>query len=302
MSKKVIDVSGYQGNVNWAKVKNAGVQGAVIKVIRKDLTADKQFENNWNGCNKADIPIYGVYNYSYATTEIKFTTDAKRVVEILNGRKIKVYLDVENKCQKGLGMALINGINAYKKVIEDAGLEFGVYTGLSFYNRYIKPYAKYIDCDFWIARYPSTAVVAVSYIPSANKQPSISHNLVGWQYSSKTKIDGISGVVDMNLWYGDTPKSKEEDCGAPYPIPERVIYYRKPILMKGEDVKWIQYHLVRLKFLAEYTTNSKGKKVSNIDGVAGDKFKKSVMQAQEHYGLKVDGKVGAQTREVLRWN
>lgn len=302
MSKKVIDVSSYQGNVNWTKVKKAGVQGAVIKVIRQDLTADKQFENNWKGCKEANMPIYGVYNYSYAIKESKFTTDAKRVVEILNGRKIKVYLDVENKCQKGLGITLIKGINAYKKVIEDAGLEFGVYTGLSFYNSYIKPYAKYIDCDFWIARYPSTATVAVSYEPSASKQPNISHNLVGWQYSSKTKVDGISGVVDMNIWYGDTPKSKDEDCGAPYPIPERVIYYRKPILMKGEDVKWIQYHLVRLGFLNAYYYNSKGKKVSNIDGSAGSKFDVAVRKAQIHYGLKVDGKVGAQTREVLRWN
>jgi GH25 family lysozyme M1 (1,4-beta-N-acetylmuramidase) len=302
MSKKIIDVSSYQGSVNWTKVKNAGVQGAIIKVIRKDLDKDNQFEANWTGCEKANMPIYGVYNYSYATTTTKAVTDAKAVIKALNGRKTKVWLDVEDNCQKKLGKRLIDIINAYKTEIENAGLEFGVYTGLSFYNSHIKPYAGYIKCSFWIARYPSTAVVAVSYNPSTNKQPSIHHVLEGWQYSSKTKVDGISGYVDMNIWYGDIPKSKDKPSSNNYPIPTRLIYYRKPILMKGEDVKWIQYHLVRLGFLAEFTVNKRGKKVNNIDGIAGSKFEVAVMKAQEHYGVKVDGKVGSQTREVLRWN
>ena len=50
MSKKVIDVSSYQGLIDWVKVKAAGIQGAILKIIRKDLNPDKQFENNWAGC------------------------------------------------------------------------------------------------------------------------------------------------------------------------------------------------------------------------------------------------------------
>ena len=64
MSKKVIDVSSYQGEIDWGKVKASGIQGAILKVIRKDLNPDKQFENNWKGCEKAGVPIVGVYNYS----------------------------------------------------------------------------------------------------------------------------------------------------------------------------------------------------------------------------------------------
>ena len=140
MSKKVIDVSSYQGKIDWAKVKASGVEGTILKIIRKDLNPDKQFENNWSGCEKVGMPIVGVYNYSYATTISKAIMDARKVIAILNGRKAKVWLDVENKVQKGLGVGLINIINAYKKEIESAGLEFGVYTGLSFYNSYIKPW------------------------------------------------------------------------------------------------------------------------------------------------------------------
>lgn len=298
MKGKVIDVSAYQGDIDWAKVKNAGVDGVALKIIRKDLTPDKKFEEYYTGCQKNNIAIVGVYNYSYATTASKARTDAKAVIETLNGRKIKVYLDVENDCQKNLGTTLVDIINAYKAVIEGAGLEFGVYTGLSFYNSFIKPYAKYINCKFWIARYPSTVQISVSATPNASKQPVINHVLEGWQYSSKGIVPGISGNVDLDEWYGDIPKSSTSSEGCQYPIPTRVIYYKKPIMMKGDDVKWIQHHLIRLGFLAE--KNSKGK--TNIDGYAGKDFDTAVRKAQTYYGVVVDGKVGAETREVLRWN
>ena len=87
--------------------------------------------------------------------------------------------------------------------------------------------------------------------------------------------------------------------GNPYPVPERVIYIPKiGPKMSGDDVKWIQHHLIRLGFLSE--KNSKGK--SNIDGIYGKATRAAVMAAQEHYGIKVDGIVGAATVDILRWN
>lgn len=71
MSKIVIDVSAYNGAIDWKKVKAAGVDAAILKIIRKDLLPDKRFEANWNGCKAADMPLAGVYNYSYATTAAK---------------------------------------------------------------------------------------------------------------------------------------------------------------------------------------------------------------------------------------
>lgn len=105
---------------------------------------------------------------------------AKAVVNTLAGRKVgKVWADVENACLKNKDILLIRIINTYKAVIEAAGYEFGVYTGLSFYNSYIKPYKDYIDCDFWIARYPSTKDMIITMDPAVSKKPSISHNLWG---------------------------------------------------------------------------------------------------------------------------
>lgn len=98
MNKKVIDVSSYQGTIDWKKVKDSGIQGVISKVIRKDLSPDKQFENYWTDCGKAELPIIGVYNYSYAKTAAKARTDAQRVIEVLGKRRVKVWLDMEDAC------------------------------------------------------------------------------------------------------------------------------------------------------------------------------------------------------------
>lgn len=203
MSKKIIDVSSYQGVIDWKKVKASGVEGAILKIVRKDLAPDKQFENNWKGCSDAGIPVVGVYNYSYATTVAKAKYDAQTIVNILAGRRTKVWLDVEDKCQKGLGSKLIDIIHAYWAVIEASGLEFGVYTGISFYNSYIKKYASIINCNFWIARYPSSLRKNVSYMPPDSKKPAIKHIMEGWQYTSKCIVPGVSGNADMSVWYGN---------------------------------------------------------------------------------------------------
>lgn len=301
MSKIVIDVSAYNGAIDWKKVKASGVEGAILKVIRKDLNPDKRFEENWEGCEAAGMQLVSVYNYAYYTTEAKAETGARKVLSILNGRKVKIHLDVEDACLKGLGKKLINIINAYGDVITGAGYEFGVYTGLSFYNSYIKPWAGYLKYDFWIARYPSTTAKTIKQLPDVKKQPAISHVLEGWQWSSAGIVAGISGRVDLNIWYGKIPTT--EPAGCPYPVPERVIYIPKVgPKMSGNDVKWIQYHLVRLGFMAEYYTDSKGRKKSNIDGVYGKTTKAAVLVAQKHYGIKEDGVVGAGTRLVIQFN
>lgn len=297
MSKTVIDVSAYNGVIDWKKVKAAGVEGAIQKVIRKDLNPDKRFEANWNGCKAADMPLAGVYNYSYATSVAKARTDAQKVLNILNGRKVKVWMDVEDACLKGKGKNLIAIINAYGEVITSAGYEFGVYTGLSFYNSYIKPWAGYVKHGFWIARYPSTSTRTIRQLPDVKKQPAILHVLEGWQWSSAGSVPGINGKVDLNIWYGKIPA--KEPVGNPYPVPERVIYIPKiGPKMSGNDVKWIQYHLIRLGFLP--AKNSKGK--SNIDGIYGKDTKNAVLAAQKHYGIKEDGIVGARTRMVIQYN
>lgn len=208
---KCIDVSSYQGNINWNQVKNAGVNKSILKVIRKDLNPDKKFEEYYSGCKSANVEVVGVYNYSYATTSVKAKTDAQKVLSILNGRKIKVWLDVEDKCQQGLGSLLKDIINTYQNIIESAGYAFGVYTGMSFYQSYIKPYEKQIKCkDWWIARYYNGYnKMNVSTNPNESKNPkhTIGRDIYGWQYTSSGQVSGIAGNVDINVLYNTSNNS-----------------------------------------------------------------------------------------------
>ncbi len=201
MALKGIDVSSYQGNIDWSKVSKAGVEFAILKVIRKDLTADTQFEANWTGATEANVPIQGVYNYSYADTVSKAKSDAQKVLEILNGRKPFVWLDLEEDCQKGIGRTLIDIIHAYADVITGAGLKFGYYCNVNFYNSYIMPYCDDLSYPVWIARYPSSKAMAFSDTINQDYLPETYHECYGWQYSSKGTVSGISGNVDLDELY-----------------------------------------------------------------------------------------------------
>ncbi|WMC93166.1 GH25 family lysozyme [Kineothrix sp. MB12-C1] len=204
-TSKCIDVSSYQGNVDWKKVKSAGMNKAILKIIRKDLTPDKKFEEYYLGCKETNIDVIGVYNYSYATTAAKAKIDAQKVLSVLNGRRLKIWLDVEDKCQQGLGATLKDIINAYQEVIESAGYDFGVYTGMSFYTSYIKPYISQIKCnDWWIARYyNSYNKMDLSINPNEQYNPknTIAREIYAWQYTSSGQVPGIIGNVDINILY-----------------------------------------------------------------------------------------------------
>ena len=266
---KGIDVAKWNGTIDWSKVKASGVHFAILKVINKQCREEDAFQKNYVGATTQGLSV-GCYNYSYATTVEKARQDAGKVLQVLNGRKMpcKVWLDVEDKCQQGLGHLLIDMINIYQKVIEYAGYEFGVYTGLYFYNTYLKPYAAELKCDFWIARYPSSTKVMVSYNPPEGKKPSIRHALWGWQYSSSGSVPGINGNVDMDLYYGDVSM---------------------PTLRKGSsgsDVKELQILLIKAGYICgKYGT----------DGKFGDSTLEAVKAFQADRGLAVDGVVGTKT-------
>lgn len=206
MKTKGIDLSGYNIVTDYEKVASDNVNFVILKIIRKDLLPDKLFETHWTGFEKAGVPIQGVYNYSYATTVEKFKSDAQRVLEVLAGRRVMVWLDIEDKTLAAPGNILAEGIRAYGEVIQGAGLQFGIYTYLAFFNDHIKPYLEshHLDYPFWIARYPSTQAMDNHTDPDESRRPEIGRVLYGWQYSSRGIVNGISGYVDLDEWYVDT--------------------------------------------------------------------------------------------------
>ena len=232
--RKLIDVSSYNGRVDWKKAKVYGCEGAILKIIRKDLNRDKKFNENFAACNKNKIG-WGVYNYSYATTVAKAKSDMKLVCDILDkidkpSFKYGVWFDIEDEVQASLSKAKIAEIiNAAQQVVEERGYLFGVYTGMSYYNEHID--RKLVKCNnWWIARYyRGDARMQIATNPDQEKKPAVAN--IAWQYTSKGRFPkvistGNSGNFDLNVLYKE-PVAKKVEENVKKPIKKKIVYYPK---------------------------------------------------------------------------
>jgi GH25 family lysozyme M1 (1,4-beta-N-acetylmuramidase) len=195
MELKGIDVSSNQGKPDWAKAAKSGVKFAILRVHQRD-GIDSSFEYNYKGCKSNGI-LVGGYKYSYALTPAQAIDEAEDVIAALNGRGLDfpVFYDLEWSNQRKLGKQAIENIAvAFLTRMKKAGYKVGIYCNLDWYNNVLSDALKKYDC--WIARYP------------ANDNGSVQERLrppvgVGWQYSSKATIPGITGNVDRDVFYKD---------------------------------------------------------------------------------------------------
>ena len=276
---KGIDIAKWNPVTNYALVAQQ-VDFAVLKIINKQNNEDALFATHLNGCRANNIPIYGVYNYSYAETVDKAVTDAKAVIKALKNHNLDtiVWIDIEeNDIAKrigGTGIAKI--LSAYKNTIEDAGYTFGIYTGLSYYNTFVKPY--FFDrVPYWIARYPISSTYTIKDNPPESKKPSVV-DMVAWQYTSKGRLSGISGNVDFDETYVSYEEMQK------YSDPIEPNY--KPILRKGDRNEYVRAWQKLL--------NVNGYQCGDADGIFGDKTEKAVVKWQQDHGME-SGYIGPQT-------
>lgn len=214
MELKGIDVSSWQGKPDWPKVSNSGVKFAILRIHQKS-GVDTSFEHNYKGCKSNGILIGG-YKYSYALTPAQAIDEAEDVLSVLGGRGLDfpVFYDLEWSQQRSLGKQAIENVAiAFLTRIKKAGYKAGIYCNLDWYNNVLSDALKQYDC--WIARYPADDNGTVQ----TRLKPSVG---VGWQYSSKGKVPGISGNVDMDVFYkdyrdsnqkGETKMVKISNCG-----------------------------------------------------------------------------------------
>ena len=190
-----IDVSSYQGDIDWKQVKESGIQFAILRSTLKSGKPDSKFIEYIKGCDNNKIDV-SVYKYSYALTENQAITEANTVISLLNGRKCKIWLDLEDESQTQLGKSGILKIaNAFIKTCENKGYSVGIYCNLNWVKNYIDDSLK--KYDLWIARYgKNSGQLEEKYKPNVNEKI--------WQYSSRGKIPGINGDVDLNILYNDT--------------------------------------------------------------------------------------------------
>lgn len=265
--KKLIDVSSYNGVVNWKKAKRYGCEGAILKIIRKDLKIDNGFSRNYQACNENEL-AWGVYNYSYATTATKAKSDMELVCDILD--KIDkthfvygVWFDIEDKVQASLNKTKIAEIvNAAQQVVESRGYTFGVYTGKSYYEEHID--RKQIKCqNWWIARYyQGDKRMQIATDPNEKYKPAMAN--IAWQYTSKGRFpkiisSGNSGNVDLNVLYKE-PAAKKLEENTKKPIKKKITYYPR---YKGKSSSIVD----ALKVSGINPSKNNRKKIAALNGI-----------------------------------
>lgn len=192
--KKLIDVSFYQKTINWEKVKPQ-IDGAILRVGyggNQKNQDDKQFIRNANECTRLGIP-FGVYIYSYANTLEKAKSEAEHVLRLIKGYKLSypVYLDLEDRKTMTCSKKLIGDMaEVFCKKIKEAGYYPAIYANKYWFESILTD-SRFNNWDRWVAQYSSKCTYRGKYQI--------------WQYSSKGRVNGITGNVDMNYCYVDYP-------------------------------------------------------------------------------------------------
>lgn len=201
MEIKGIDVSSYQGKPDWAKVAASGVKFALLR-IHQQSGIDSSFEHNYKGCKSNGI-LVGGYKYSYALNVAQAEAEADAVLAVLNGRGLDfpVFYDLEwSKQREQCSRTTITKIvKAFLEKVKKAGYKVGIYCNVDWYNNALDTGS--LPYDYWLAAYP--------YNDNGTLQERLRPKYgVGWQYSSKGTVPGISGAVDMDVFYKDYKEAK----------------------------------------------------------------------------------------------
>lgn len=270
----IIDVSIHNGNIDWPKVKQAGVTGAIIRCgYGRDLTKqdDAKYRQNIEGALGQGLRV-GVYIYSYAKTEEGARSEAAHILRLVEPYKNRItlplYYDLEeNGTQTGAKERAI----IFGDIIEKAGFWCGIYSSSYWWKTYLNGLERFTK---WVADWGSNN-------GKPNKQPTFSHTDL-WQYTSNGHINGIAGRVDVNKLlneniggYIGAASVKPSEPSVPSPVPTPI---------PEPEKKYIEYKIVKgdtlTKIAKKFGTTVKAIKEANPDKIknvnkiyAGDTIK-----------------------------
>ncbi len=197
-SRVGIDVSKWNGEIDWDRVRNAGVEFAIVRAgyrgsVTGSLVEDPCFAANMKGAAASGVPV-GVYFFTQAVNEVEAVEEASVVLQLVKEYSLDYPIFIDTEGAGGNGRA--DGLDAetrtlvceaFCRTIENAGYKAGVYGSRNWYNNNL--YTDRLDNDYciWLAEYRSVPLYQGYYQI--------------WQYTSKGKVDGIDGNVDMNISY-----------------------------------------------------------------------------------------------------
>ena len=186
-----IDVSKYQGRIDWAKVAASGVKFAILRAGSSTNSGpyiDPTFEDNYKGCRENGIAA-GAYIFTYAINDAEQDAELAVFLPALRGKTFEypVFVDVEDKSLAGIGKAALTRLTKrYMDVISQNGFAPGWYSYTNFINSYLNA-AELADYPLWVADYRASLGYSGQYAM--------------WQYTSSGSVPGISGSVDLNRDY-----------------------------------------------------------------------------------------------------
>ena len=191
-----IDVSKHNGNIDWNAVKNSGVSYVIIRCGYRGystgvLVEDPMFRSNIKGAKAAGLKV-GAYFYSQAVNEVEAVEEASMAIDLVKGYGLDypLFLDVEGSGGRGdaIGRDTRTAVcKTFCQTVQNSGISSGIYANKTWFNEKINT-GSLTGYKIWLAQYAS----APTYTATR-------YDL--WQYSSKGKVSGISGNVDMNISY-----------------------------------------------------------------------------------------------------
>lgn len=190
-----IDVSKWNGNINWKAVKNSGVSYVIIRCGYRGsstgaMIEDPKFKSNIQGATNAGLKV-GIYFFTQAVNEVEAVEEASMTISLIKNYRISypVFLDVEGSGGRADGLdagTRTNIIKAYCQTIRNSGYTAGVYANKTWLTQKMNAGAL-SAYKIWLAQYNTT--------------PTYGGKIDLWQYTSKGNVGGISGHTDMNLSY-----------------------------------------------------------------------------------------------------
>lgn len=189
MKKLCIDISTWQGGINYEDIKN-NCKYAILRAGFSE-TKDNQLDNHYNGLQGIHL---GAYWYSYATNCDEARREAQKCLEVIRDKKfdLPIYFDIEDPSMSGIDRETLNNIvRTFGYEIQKAGYYFGVYSNLNWYRNILSGNELNREFDWWIALWDNDA-----------PDPSYNINYGVWQFGS-TWIGGQN--VDGNYIYKDYP-------------------------------------------------------------------------------------------------
>lgn len=197
-NKKVgIDVSKWNGDIDWDKVKNAGVDFAIIRAgyrgsVTGSLVEDPYFQTNMQSAAASGVPV-GVYFFTQAVNEVEAVEEASAVLKLISEYHLDypIYIDTEGAGGNGRADGLDAETRtlvceAFCRTISNAGYRAGVYASRNWLNNNLQT-ERLQQYETWLAEYRGVPLYQGYYQM--------------WQYTSKGRIDGIEGNVDFNIRY-----------------------------------------------------------------------------------------------------